>query len=61
METEWRISSTGYSIKTGWGDDKRIVCSIPAGVAQDGKAFQRWMEDAQRICDLHNATLKETT
>ncbi len=55
---EWRVSRSGYSIKTGWGDDKRIVASYHNPNSPfDQKRFEQWLEDAERICDLHNTTL----
>lgn len=55
---KWRISMSGFSIKTGWGDEKKVVAKYP-GVAHplDAKQFQEWMDNAERICELHNATL----
>lgn len=53
---KWRISMSGYSIKTGWGDEKRIVAKCP--VADATNSFRQWLEDAQVICDAHNAALE---
>lgn len=58
-ENEWRVSSTGYSIKTGWGDNKRIVCSIPGGAAKFDATFGLWMRDAELICALYNDHLRK--
>ena len=52
----YRISKSGYSIKTGWATESRIVAKYP-GNPTDMLAFNQWMEDAERICDLHNATI----
>lgn len=56
---EWRISLSGYSIKTGWGDDTRIVTSYHNGLERpfDPERYQQWLDDAQEICDAHNAAL----
>lgn len=56
---EWRISMSGYSIKTGWGDDERFVCAYHTApnVKLDPARFQQWLDDAQEICDAHNAAL----
>lgn len=43
----WRVSMTGYSVKAGEGDEKKIVASIPhyqAGLAS-------WMADAEFIAN----------
>ena len=55
----WRVSKSGYSIKTGWATDTRIVASYhnPHESPLDAKRFQQWLEDADRICELHNAML----
>lgn len=54
----WRVSRSGYSIKTGSGDSLRIVAKYPgASIPLDTGAFSRWMDDAERICSLHNATV----
>lgn len=55
---KWRISKSGYSIKTGWADEKKIVAKCPVE-ASDGAAFNEWLENAEKICDLYNATLRE--
>lgn len=56
----WRISKSGFEIKAGWGDDKKVIAKYP-GCAQplDAKTFQEWLDNAARICDLHNATPHE--
>ena len=55
---KWRVSMSGHSIKTGWGDEKKIIASYP-GKAQplDSEKFQEWLENAEHICQLHNSTL----
>lgn len=58
-ERKWRISKSGYSIKTGRGETERIVCSYPEPYRADPNyaRFQQWMEDAEAICEAHNAAL----
>lgn len=56
---KWRVSKSGYSVKTGWADDSRIVCSYhnPHERPLDAVRFQQWIDDAERMCDLYNAAL----
>lgn len=55
---EWRISMSGFSIKTGWGDEKKIIASYPGKTQPiDYDKFQEWLENAEHICRLHNSTL----
>lgn len=55
---KWRISMSGLSIKTGWSDAKRIIAKYPGEVRPlDEKQFAKWIEDADHICQLHNASL----
>ena len=59
-DKHWRISKSGYSIKVGFMDEVRIVCEYPFARAPgplDGKKFSLWLEDAEHICELHNASL----
>lgn len=52
---KWRISKSGFSIKTGWADEKKYIAKYPGQVQPlDVEAFKQWMENAQLICDLHN-------
>lgn len=54
----WRISKSGFTIRTGWGDEKTMIAAYPGAASPiDGPRFNKWLDDAQRICDLHNATL----
>lgn len=55
-DKHWRISKSGYSIKTGWATESRIVCQYH-GPPNDMDRFQRWLEDAEYICELHNAAV----
>lgn len=60
-EHHWRVSMSGYSIKCGWADNTRIVCAYHGGAGKlDAERFKQWLEDAEHICDLHNATLPPT-
>lgn len=54
----WRVSKSGFSIKTGWADEKKIIASYPGVVSPlDSERFNEWLDNAERICELHNATL----
>jgi hypothetical protein len=56
--SKWRVSMSGFSIKTGWGDEKKIIAVYP-GKAQplDAEKYEEWLDNAEHICQLHNATL----
>lgn len=59
---KYRVSMSGFSIKTGWGDEKKIVAKYPGAVNPlDQQAYEEWLEDAERICAQHNATLVPNT
>lgn len=58
-ERHWRISKSGFSIKTGWAEDKRIIAKY-AGLPSDREAFAQWLENAEEICNLHNAAIDRT-
>lgn len=45
-----RISKSGYSLRVGWGDDKRIVARSP----EHDTTLQQWLIDAERLCDGWN-------
>lgn len=53
-----RISKSGYSLRVGWGDDKRIVAVAPGSQEQfyraDQQVTEQWLEDAERLCDGWN-------
>lgn len=55
----WRVSRSGYSIKTGSGDETRIVAGYhnPHELPLDSARYQQWLDDAEAICDAHNGTL----
>jgi hypothetical protein len=49
---------SGFSIKTGWGDEKKIVERYPGPVAPlDLSHWQAWLDDAEERCEQHNAAL----
>ena len=55
---KYRVSMSGFSIKTGWGDEKKIVAKYPGqAIPLDETAYMKWLEDAKRICEAHNTTL----
>lgn len=55
---KWRISKSGFSIKTGWATDKKIIAKYPGKISPlDNLQFQEWFSNAQLICDLYNNTL----
>jgi len=58
-EFKWRVSKSGFSIKSGRDETYYIVAKYP-GVVQpfDEEEFQNWLNNAELICDLYNATLK---
>jgi hypothetical protein len=52
---EWRISKDGLSIKTGWGDNQRIIAKYPGIVNPlSEKKYQEWLDNAEYICELKN-------
>ncbi len=58
LHAEWRVSKSGYTIRTGWNDDKKIIAHYPYSPDTPIEpSFTRWLEIAHHICDLHNATL----
>ena len=56
---KWRISKSGFSIVTGWSDDRTYIARYPgATYPLDSEAFQDWMRTAQQICDTHNGLIE---
>lgn len=57
---KWRLSMDGFTIKTGWADEKKYIARFPQlpGQSLNNKAFEEWVENACKICDLYNADLK---
>lgn len=61
-ERKWRVSKSGFEIRTGWSDDKRVIAKyagIPSGPDFNVKQFTEWLENAEMICDLYNAQFTE--
>lgn len=57
-ERKWRVSKSGFEIRVGWSDDKRVIAKYPgiaAGPDFNGKQFTEWLENAETICSLYNA------
>lgn len=55
---KYRVSMSGFSIKTGWGDEKKIVAKYPGQACPlDEAAYMKWLDDAKRICEAHNTKL----
>lgn len=55
---KWRISMDGYTIKTGWADEKKLIAKYPYALSPiDSKLFQEWLATAEQICTLHNMVL----
>jgi hypothetical protein len=56
---KWRVSMTGFSIKTGWSDEKKIIARYPGEFSPlVMHEYETWLENAEKICELYNATLK---
>lgn len=58
---KYRISTSGYTIVSGYnGMDRREIAAYP-GIRLpgklDNKRYETWLEDAERICELHNREL----
>lgn len=55
-DKKWAISSTGYSIKEdGYG---KIIFHYPGEYAPiNEKNFEKWLEAAESICEIHNSKL----
>lgn len=54
---KWRLSRSGYSIVTGWGDERKIIAIFPGGANAKADSLSSFIENAERICELYNATL----
>lgn len=55
---KWRVSKSGFSIKTGWGDEKKIIAKYPGDPYKvDGPLFSEWLDNAEKICQMHNSTI----
>lgn len=50
-----RLSKSGYTLRVGWGDEKRIVAASPRQLHEmSAEAQRQWLEDADRLCDGWN-------
>jgi hypothetical protein len=57
---KWRLSKSGFTIRTGWADEKKIIAKYPGPVSPlDPQQFNEWIQNAQRICELYNAALTD--
>lgn len=55
-EHEWRVSRSGFSIRTGSADEKKMIATYPGKVSPlDTKQYAEWLDNANHICELHNA------
>lgn len=54
----YRLSTSGFSIRTGWGDEKKIVAKYPGTLCPiDLVEYQEWINNAAQICNAHNEGL----
>jgi hypothetical protein len=54
---EVRLSKSGYSLRTGWGDDKKIIATAPRAIlSSDANAIDvnQWIQNAELWAALHN-------
>ncbi len=57
-DRKWRLSKSGFTIKTGWSDEKKVIARYPGLMAPlDSAQYVEWLDNAEKICDLYNATL----
>ena len=56
MKEKWHVhTATGHSIRNESGE---IIIEYPAGLRKFNEDdFCRWLDYAEHICDLHNASL----
>lgn len=55
---KWRISKSGFTVRTGWADDKKFIAKYPGATSPlNYEQFNEWLKNAESICELHNATL----
>lgn len=55
-----RLSKSGYSIKSGWSEEKRIIAICPHSyedICKQPELFKQWMEDAEKLIDAYNNSL----
>lgn len=55
-ENHWRVSKSGYSIKQGFMDNVKIIRRYEGRIG-DYAHFERWLDEAFKLCDEHNAAL----
>ena len=55
---KWRVSKSGYSIVTGWSDERKTICGYTGKTNPlDTVAFSEWLENAEIICQLYNSNI----
>jgi len=60
-DKHWRVSRSGFSIVTGWSDERVVISSYPGtAIPLNGDEFQKWLTAAEKICEAHNAALATT-
>ena len=58
-ERKWRVSMSGASIRTGWGDEKKMIAFPPFHIIHaTDEQWEEWLENAEKICELYNSSLK---
>lgn len=60
LSQPWRVSKSGFTIRCGWEGDKHWIAKYPyaASVPEfSNEDFQKWLELAEHICELHNKSL----
>lgn len=59
QEFKWRVSKSGFSIKSGRDEDCYLIAKYPGAIQPlDSEEFQNWLMNAELICELFNNTLK---
>jgi len=54
----WRVSMSGFTIRTGWGNEKKFIAKYPGrSVPLDNEHFTEWLDNAEKICKLYNDSL----
>ena len=57
-ENEIRLSKSGFSIKSGWGEGKRIIAKCPHSyeeIQKNPKLFEQWINDAEKLVSAYNS------
>jgi len=61
-ENKWRVSKSGYSIRTGLGDENKIIAIFNGQFsAENPEIFEQWLVNAELICDLYNNNSLQNT